>query len=668
MTPYRPRHAASRAPRPVRRTAVVTAVTTVLLPAAAWAVPGTVMVVSDSWDTPVRTSGADGIQDIASRCVPNLTVLQPDATRAADEVIPTYDPDGSLWLRTGGWCDSHGATLKAPSVTLNAIDPATGAVTPYPLGWSMRLRANGSRYGSLTLSRLLDGSHLADPATGANPATGLFSLTLTSGTTSVTSNVFRVRGTQQAAEPEPDPAPSCPDPLTTLVLGPDAVPGGEPRYLSARRVWLRATGLCVDGVTVDGTVEISVEVRRTDRPTESRTLLYDVPVHQGSFTVPLDLSEAIPDGPDSVGTYQLDVMVRGRHAANVSSLSIVPAPTPSPAPVPSPSPSPSPAPSVTPTPSPAPGDHPADPSTPSPTAPPAETPQPTQEPTQAPAPVAPTQAPVPEPTGPGAAVPPEPAPTEPAQPQPAPDQEATPAPPDQDDAGIQPIQPHAPSPSQPPEPATPPEPEPDPAPRDGRDEDADAVDLSLDDDVLSPLLDRLTQEPEVAPEQERLVRPDVVPQSPVTDAGDLDSSNAGSLSGGRHGDTVTLTLPRSKAKEGDWVAVFTFPGSVSAGWIQVDSTNSVTVDISSLPEGTYQLAVADRNNELLGWAQLEVSSVASQPLTGGASLRTVRPDTTQRQILRPADWMLVAAGGVLALGTVSFTVMAHERPRRGRRQ
>ena len=320
MTPYRPRHAASRAPRPVRRTAVVTAVTTVLLPAAAWAVPGTVMVVSDSWDTPVRTSGADGIQDIASRCVPNLTVLQPDATRAADEVIPTYDPDGSLWLRTGGWCDSHGATLKAPSVTLNAIDPATGAVTPYPLGWSMRLRANGSRYGSLTLSRLLDGSHLA------NPATGLFSLTLTSGTTSVTSNVFRVRGTQQAAEPEPDPAPSCPDPLTTLVLGPDAVPGGEPRYLSARRVWLRATGLCVDGVTVDGTVEISVEVRRTDRPTESRTLLYDVPVHQGSFTVPLDLSEAIPDGPDSVGTYQLDVMVRGRHAANVSSLSIVPAP------------------------------------------------------------------------------------------------------------------------------------------------------------------------------------------------------------------------------------------------------------------------------------------------------------------------------------------------------
>lgn len=158
-----------------------------------------------------------------------------------------------------------------------------------------------------------------------------------------------------------------------------------------------------------------------------------------------------------------------------------------------------------------------------------------------------------------------------------------------------------------------------------------------------------------AAEAARTSRPASSPVSPVADASALTVANAGSLSGGREGNIVQLILPSSKAQKGDWVSVFLFPGGTTSGWAQVDSDNSVSIDVSALGAGTYQLAVADRDNALLGWAQLEVSGTRA---TTDPDAGIIAVDGTRGSLLGPSDWMLVSAGGLLMIGAASFVVLA----------
>ncbi|WP_303324998.1 hypothetical protein [Actinomyces radicidentis] len=159
-----------------------------------------------------------------------------------------------------------------------------------------------------------------------------------------------------------------------------------------------------------------------------------------------------------------------------------------------------------------------------------------------------------------------------------------------------------------------------------------------------------------AAEAARTVRPASSPVSPVADASALTVANAGSLSGGREGDIVQLILPSSKAQAGDWVSVFLFPGGTTSGWAQVDSDNSVSIDVSALGAGTYQLAVADRDNALLGWAQLEISGTRA---TTDPDAGIIAVDGTRGALLGPSDWMLISAGGLLMIGAASFVVLAN---------
>ena len=158
-----------------------------------------------------------------------------------------------------------------------------------------------------------------------------------------------------------------------------------------------------------------------------------------------------------------------------------------------------------------------------------------------------------------------------------------------------------------------------------------------------------------AAEAARTSRPASSPVAPVADASALTVANAGSLSGGREGNIVQLILPSSKAHKGDWVSVFLFPGGTTTGWAQVDSDNSVSVDVSALGAGTYQLAVANRDNALLGWAQLEISGTRA---TTDPNAGIIAVDGTRGALLGPGDWMLVSAGGLLMLGAASFILLA----------
>lgn len=154
-------------------------------------------------------------------------------------------------------------------------------------------------------------------------------------------------------------------------------------------------------------------------------------------------------------------------------------------------------------------------------------------------------------------------------------------------------------------------------------------------------------------------RPTATPRAPVASASELSAENAGSLSGSRQGNRVTLILPSSAVSQGEWVSVFVFPGGQSPGWVQVDATNSVAIDISSLNSGSYELVVANRDNLLLGWARLEIAEAAYTPgeVRRARVLPGAQPPVGPGYI-GPDDWLLLGAGVLVVLGVASFVVAA----------
>lgn len=165
---------------------------------------------------------------------------------------------------------------------------------------------------------------------------------------------------------------------------------------------------------------------------------------------------------------------------------------------------------------------------------------------------------------------------------------------------------------------------------------------------------------EASPSEDRTSRPDRNPLPPVTSAAQLSADNAGSLSGSRQGNIVNLVLPKAKASVGEWVSVFIFPGATTKGWVQVDDANSVSIDISTLESGSYELAVADRNNSLLGWAKLEITSTSFDPRSPAQAQLLTFPDkdAPTSMGLSTNDMLLGGAGGLLVVGAGSLLVAA----------
>lgn len=155
--------------------------------------------------------------------------------------------------------------------------------------------------------------------------------------------------------------------------------------------------------------------------------------------------------------------------------------------------------------------------------------------------------------------------------------------------------------------------------------------------------------------------PTTSPTAPVSDPSGLTARNAGSLSGTRTEGTVTLILTPEAAHANPCVAVYTYPGGATTGWIEVSDARTVTVDVSSLSAGTYELAVAGEHGELLGWAELSMpgawSGTGSLVLEGGLGVVGS---------LSADDWLLVGAVAVLAAGTSAFLLLTGPGRRRAR--
>ena len=454
--------------------------------------------------------------------------------------------------------------------------------------------------------------------------------------------------------------------------------GAEPSYDPDTAVRVRGTGWCSQGTMLDGEKPVEIKVAAYGGYVVPGTLSVPVTFRHGSFDAQLNLSALYTGGKADKGRYylQLSPIDSGLTAATnifVLNKAVAPQPKPEPSPAPSPAPTPTAEPTSDPAPEP----------TGSPTSP-APTPSaaPSSEPSASPAPSA----------HPSETASPAPAPqtTEPDQNAPKPSSNDSERPGTDNAAGDNPggnlggtssgsgagsgadtgagtgagsqadssqqasgAGSDSGSTSQDGSAQQPANAGAAPAPNAGGSggERAHASEDSAASAQASPEADASSQ---------RTVRPDRSPVAPVTSAAHLSADNAGSLSGSRQGNIVNLVLPKSKAQAGEWVSVFVFPGATTKGWVQVDDANSVSIDISTFDSGSYELAVADRDNSLLGWAKLEISSASFDPRNPAQAQLLTFPDNAVAPTkgLSTNDMLLGSAGGLLVVGAVSLLVAA----------
>ena len=448
--------------------------------------------------------------------------------------------------------------------------------------------------------------------------------------------------------------------------------GAEPSYDPDTAVRVRGTGWCSQGTMLDGEKPVEIKVAAYGGYVVPGTLSVPVTFHHGSFDAQLNLSALYTGGKADKGRYylQLSPIDSGLTAAtNIFALNKAVAPQPKPEPSPAPSPAPTPTAEPTSEPAPEPTGSPTSPA-PTPSA------APSSEPSTSPAPSA----------RPSESASPAPAPqtTEPDQNAPKPNPEDSGRPGTDNAAGdnsggnpdgtgsgsgagsstggqTDSSAPQAPDAGSESDSSTSQDGSAQqyanagtaPAPNAGGSggERAHASEDSAASAQASPEADATSQ---------RTVRPDRSPVAPVTSAAHLSADNAGSLSGSRQGNIVNLVLPKSRAQAGEWVSVFVFPGATTKGWVQVDDANSVSIDISTFDSGSYELAVADRDNSLLGWAKLEISSASFDPRNPAQAQLLTFPDNAAAPTkgLSTNDMLLGSAGGLLVVGAVSLLVAA----------
>ena len=105
-------------------------------------------------------------------------------------------------------------------------------------------------------------------------------------------------------------------------------------------------------------------------------------------------------------------------------------------------------------------------------------------------------------------------------------------------------------------------------------------------------------------------QPSDTPVSPISDESQLTDANKGGVSAAFTGGQLTINVPADKAGAGEWVSA-NIMQTGEARWLQVESDNQVTMDVTGLPMGDYKVVVANRSHQLVGWAEFKVASTVA---------------------------------------------------------
>jgi len=659
-------------------------------------------------------SGVVSDAGATSDCHPAASVKYPEGQSKPEYVVPVYETGFGAGIDAvlTGWCHDDGQLLSNPSITVNVIEGDTVSNYPIP-DYNVELASDigsGEQTAFMFTDEFIKRMRKATGDNTWDVGKRVYSLTFTSGTVSATTGMFSFvkqdpdivnppspdPTTEPSAEPsaeptsEPEPtteptaapttgptAEPAPEPTqkptptpsatpsseptatathsatpgptptssasptnttcqvapTASVLTPDGAEpkGTEPVYDPEVAVRVSGTGWCSQGTMLDGEKSVEIKMMAHGGYAVPGTVSVPVTFHNGSFGAQLNLSALYTAGKAEKGHYYLQIspietgLTAGTNVFVLNkSVTPQPVPTPTAGPTAEPSTGPAPAPS---------GEPMSEPSAaPSASAPPT---QPTSPKTGSESATDTSGGNVPSNQGSGSG-----------------GQSDTGSSSDVSDRSDSSDRSDADAP-----PADVPA---EPGADQGRAQDSDHRSNSdtsaTEDSRASTQADAGT-----AALEDRTVRPTANPVAPVSSSAQLSADNAGSLSGSRQGNVVNLVLPKAKVSAGEWVSVFVFPGATTKGWVQVDDANSVSIDISTFESGSYELAVADRDNSLLGWAKLEITSASFDPRSPAqAQLLTFPDDDSSTPMgLSTNDMLLGGAGGLLVIGAGSLLVAAH---------
>lgn len=181
----------------------------------------------------------------------------------------------------------------------------------------------------------------------------------------------------------------------------------------------------------------------------------------------------------------------------------------------------------------------------------------------------------------------------------------------------------APEPTADPAPAPAPEPTADPAPAPAPVPTVDEPAAPQPDDPELPAV-RPTPTPSATPTptpsasaSPAASQPFGAPVSPITDVSQLTDANKGGVSAAFTGGQLTINVPSDKAVAGEWVSA-NIMQTREARWLQVEDSNQVSMDVTGLPMGDYKVVVANRQHELVGWADFKVASTVAAAGVGSS--------------------------------------------------
>ena len=191
---------------------------------------------------------------------------------------------------------------------------------------------------------------------------------------------------------------------------------------------------------------------------------------------------------------------------------------------------------------------------------------------------------------------PQPEPTVDPVPEPQPEPTVDPAPQPQPEPTVDPAPEPQPVPTADPQPAPSVIPAPAPQP---------------DDPQLPPVQPSPSATPSPTPSASaNATQPSDTPVSPISDESQLTDANKGGVSAAFTGGQLTINVPADKAVAGEWVSA-NIMQTGEARWLQVESDNQVTMDVTGLPMGDYKVVVANRSHQLVGWAEFKVASTVA---------------------------------------------------------
>lgn len=146
--------------------------------------------------------------------------------------------------------------------------------------------------------------------------------------------------------------------------------------------------------------------------------------------------------------------------------------------------------------------------------------------------------------------------------------------------------------------------------------------------------------------------PAAMPNSVARDLKALAKSPTQGFKVAAKGKEITVSVPAS-IETGQWLFMYLYDPATPVGWVQVDDTHQIKLEITGLSGGNYALAAIGEDGKQLGWSSFVLAggapAAAEAAPAQNVSQVVVLKRAQKAGWLSPDDvWLLAAAGVILA--------------------